>query len=171
MENLSFLEYPGASNLPEIIDWSEVLRFANKKSMILNIFGKSFISRIPGNLNYPRKPGIRTNLGNFGFYRNSYPKKHSPPKKLISEELFTEKFKFLGVEFRGEKFRFSKGSAYGNFRKYLICQYFRDLLRRNQGFREYLDNPSFLEHQGAGNLAEIIDFENIWKLLHFRDAR
>jgi hypothetical protein len=81
-----------------------------KKSRIPEIFGKSSISGIPGSLNYPRNPGIRTNLGKSGFYR-PLPPRNISPEKLFPEKLFPEKFKFLGETFLGEKFLFSKGLA------------------------------------------------------------
>ena len=58
-ENLSgksfcFQKGLACGKLPEIIDSFGIPRSANKKSRISRIFGKSFISGIPGNLKSPR---------------------------------------------------------------------------------------------------------------------
>ena len=107
--NTSFPGYEGASNLPEIINLSGIPRFANKKSGILRIFGKSFISGIPGSLNYPRNPGIQTNLGKSGFYLQ----KHSP-RETFPRNFFPENIKCLGEAIIGQKLLFAKGFASGN---------------------------------------------------------
>ena len=134
----------GRENLPESIDLSRIPRATNKKSMISGIFGKSFISGIPGSHNYLRNLEIRTNLGNSGQYRNCSPQKHFPPRSFSPICFPPRPFFVSGSIFSGESFCFQKVLLAEVSQKSLICPEFRDSLTRNQGFLEYLENPSFL---------------------------
>ena len=92
----------GRENLPEIIDLSRIPRATNKKSMVSGTFGKSFISGIPGSLNYLRNLEIWTNLGNLDTAENFPPKNISPPRNFSPEELFPKTLFFPGKVYRGK---------------------------------------------------------------------
>ena len=141
-------------NLPEVIDLSRIPRLTNKKSMISGIFGKSFISRKPGSLNYPRNPGIWTNL------RNPDTTETLPPRNISPEKLFS----VSGKKSSGKSFCFQKVFLVEISQKSLICPEFRDWLTRDQGFREYLESPSFPGYPGASTIPEIAESGQIWEI-------